>query len=177
MQTISYELAREQIKDGDHIAVCGTDLKAKVIWLFQWLAGLPFPSAKHCGIAYWSSGRLYMAHIVGTGNASIYLSQLKDHILVVSATPVPFDHLNLDEALESHINYAFLDLIPAGFRLLFSRITQLSKHLKFSSKEPMFCSQFTPFFYQLGGWRTDLPRDPSPSEMIQALGVKFVIKG
>jgi hypothetical protein len=170
----TYIEARTQIRDGDHIAICGTDFNAKVIALGQRWARLKHPTAKHCGIAYWSDGRLMLAQINGLGNNSVYLSTYADHTFIVSHCPVDFDRNNLDTLLENHLPYYFWGLVLAGVRLFFSRWFQFCR-VGSSSFSKLVCSTFAAKFYQDGGWRTLVPKYVAPAEMVAALDLKFIV--
>jgi hypothetical protein len=170
----TYAEARNQIESGDHIAICGTDFKGKVIAIGQRWARLEHPTAKHCGIAYWENNRLMLAQINGTGNNSVYLSQYADHALIVSNCPITFDRGNLDTLLENHLPYYFLGLVLAGVRLFFSRWFEFCR-VGSPSFSKLVCSTFAAKFYQDSGWRTLVPKYVAPAEMVAALETKFKI--
>lgn len=176
---MNYAEARTKITSGDHIAVIGTDFKAKVIAIGQKWAGLKYPYAKHSGIAYWEydlagNNRLMLAQINGTGNNSVYLSQLAKHEIVVSHCPIPFDRQHLDYLLETHYPYHFFGLVHAAVRLFFARWFK-SKRIGSSDYTRMICSNFSSRFYQLCGWRTAVPPYVSPAEMIAATEFKLKV--
>lgn len=171
---MKYFEARSNISSGDHIAVIGTDFKAKVIAIGQKWAGLDYPYAKHSGIAYWENNRLMMAQINGTGNNSVYLSQLSDHEFVVSKCPVVFDREQLDKLLETHFPYHFFGLAQAGVRLFFSRWFE-SKRVGSTDYDEMVCSTFSAKFYQLCGWKTTVPKYVTPAEMTASTEFKFKV--
>lgn len=171
---MDYAAARPLICNGDHVAIYGTDVKAKVIaWAQRW-AKLPHPGATHVGIAYHEGDRLYLAHIIGTGNASVYLSQYADHTLVISAAPVDFDRDALDYCLESHQRYGFLDLVRIGVRLIFMRWFIVGD-LGGDSYEDLVCSQFTSRFYGMCGWTKKVAKLIAPAEITAHLQERFVI--
>lgn len=171
---MNYFDARPQIENGDHIAVLGTDLKAKIIAFGQRWARLDYPYAKHSGIAYWENNRLMLAQINGTGNNSVYMSQIADHEFVVSKCPVAFDREQLDRLLETHFPYFFVGLVLIGVRLFFSRWFS-----RFQVGSPAYtnlvCSSFSIKFYQLCGWSKPVPKYTSPAENIAALEFKFKV--
>lgn len=176
---MKYSDARPLINDGDHIAVLGTDFKAKIIAIGQRWAGLPYPTTKHSGIAYWErdilgNNRLMLAQINGTGNNSVYLSQLAGHEFVVSQCPVVFDRLQLDKLLETHYPYHFFGLVQAGLRLFFSRWLT-SRRIGSKTYNTMFCSMFSARFYQLCGWQTPVPEYICPAELVAATEFKFKV--
>lgn len=171
---MNYATARQQIQSGDHIAIMGADLKAKIIAVGQKWAGLEHPFAKHSGIAYWENNRLMLAQINGTGNNSVYMSQLADHVFIVSKCPVDFDREQLDKLLETHFPYHFYGLVQAGVRLFFSRWFQ-SRRVGSTNYHKMVCSTFSAKFYQLCGWRTTVPKYVCPAEMVAALEFKFKV--
>lgn len=171
---MKYLEARAKISSGDHIAVIGTDFKAKIIAIGQKWAGLDYPYAKHSGIAYWDDSRLMLAQINGTGNNSVYLSQLSGHELIVSHCPVTFDRLQLDILLETHYSYHFFGLIQAGVRLFFSRWFK-SRCIGSATYNRMVCSTFSAKFYQLCGWRTTIPKYVCPAEMVASTEFKFKV--
>lgn len=176
---MNYAEARSLIADGDHIAVIGTDFKASIIAMGQKWAGLKHPYAKHSGIAYWEcdalgNKRLMLAQINGTGNNSVYLSQLANHELIVSHCPVTFDRLQLDILLETHYPYYFWGLVQAGVRLFFSRWFK-SRRIGSSTYNRMVCSTFSAKFYQLCGWRTTVPKYVCPAEMVAATEFKLKV--
>lgn len=171
---MNYFEARPQIENGDHIAVIGSDFKAKIIAIGQKWAGLAYPYAKHSGIAYWENNRLMLAQINGTGNSSVYLSQLADHEFVVSKCPVDFDRAQLDKLLETHFPYHFFGLLKAGVRLFLSRWVK-SRRVGSTTYSEMVCSTFSAKFYQLCGWQTLIPQHVAPAEMVAALEFKFEV--
>lgn len=171
---LTYAEARPQIADGDHIAVIGSDFKARIIALGQRWAGLKYPHAKHSGIAYWENNRLMLAQINGTGNNSVYLSQLAGSEFIVSKCPVEFDREILDRLLEVHLPYFFKGLVIIGVRLFLSKWFKRFQ-LGSPTLKKLVCSAFSMKYYQLSGWRKPLPKYTSPAENIAALEFKFKV--
>lgn len=157
-----YDVARDQIKTGDVIAV-----RRRTGFLAVATRLVTRSPYTHTGIAVWVEGRLMLVQETGGGCNMVPLSQEAIYDFDVFDCPVD-SHLVESwcwTLLGTRIPYGFLDLaIIAAHLLLFIPLPK-------QDGDGLICSAYSSVILRKAGWSpTDLPSIPWPAAVVKSLG-------
>lgn len=177
----SYSDARNLIKTGDMIGVATGTLGGRIIELGQVIAGVPYTHITHNAIAYWIGGRLMVVEMGVAGNVYKPLSQYAGKRMVVCSPPnnsfISKFNQAIDTVTKNHIPYSSGDLVRIAVRLLLLRFIN-TKNWGNDSNKNKVCSLLPAMVYQeIGGNINNIPNLAAPAEVVEALTVRFEIKG
>lgn len=158
---MSYARVREQVSDGDLIAVRARTGWARVVSAVQ---HAPYT---HTALAFWLDGGLWVTEMDGVKNVLVPLSQYERTPFDVF--PCPVDRAAVRsvalEKLRQPIGYSWQDIATVGLHLLFG--TPLPE----VDSGGKICSAHSATCYLLAGWkpRVALPSIPWPAAVVAAL--------
>ena len=182
-----YAQARYRIKTGDCIGVKTRSIGGWFVRLGQHIAGLKWAKYGHTGIAIWvdvaGEMRLMMAEMNQGGDNYKPLSNYALHGCDIGVFEPPHDadmhgvgHV-IRTILDRHIPYGWLDLVPLGMQLFLRRFVGANSFGGDNGKDQV-CSYLTKSIYmELGAKFDGVPVRPAPGEVLDALKLRFEVKG
>jgi hypothetical protein len=167
---MNYEQARNQIQDGDLIAVRGNHLVDKLTRL------VTGSSYTHTGVAVWLDDRLFMADINSGRNHLTALSCVAE--FDVCEPPAGLERPKIRASalawLATPIDYGILAFVGIGIRCLLQRA--LKVRLVLHWRRIIVCSGGSVQIYENAGW-PEHSRMISPGELVDELGPpKFSVR-
>lgn len=168
----SYHEIRNQIHDGDLIAVKGTGIFSEIT---EFVTSSKY---SHTGIAVWLGGGLWVSQMTSGGNNLVPLSQFKS--FDVYKCPVVNQRVRkyVLETLRSKVEYAFADLVIAGLDFLTSFKLP-------PTHTGLICSAASTEAYMACGWGVaytkatgnmlDAPPVPTPAWIASKLELKYMV--
>lgn len=157
-----YADAREQIRDGDLIAIRGNTTKP-MNRLIAWATGSPYT---HTGTALWLGNRLWISEMKASGNHLVLLSTYSMVPFDVFPCPVERDaflRAALDNA-ETHRGYDFNDLLALLWRF------KLRLEVPEDEDADVVCSGLSWLEYCMAGAPWPKRTRVAPAELVSAIG-------
>lgn len=164
---MDYAMARNEICDGDLIAVRGR--RGIVAVLTRLLTRSPYT---HCAVAVWVDGGLWAAEINGGGNHLVPVSQIDQDFDVFRSPVVNMLDVRMVifELLRDHRAYAVLELL----RVAVYYLTGIVLTKRFDGA--LICNEFAAEVYRQAGRLPSLPPIAAPKDLCAALSLKLEVR-
>lgn len=164
---MNYDEARSQIKEGDMIAICGTEGFLTPLTKF-------FTRSRytHVGVAHWMDGGLWLAEINAGANHATPLSQFTVYDFDVFIKPVECTgdmKQAINDALRVKIHYGFASLPVIGL------MNWLRIKAFIHARKILSCAGFTVMIYELAGF-PEYTRVLSPADLAAKLDLRLSVE-